>query len=90
MINQQRPAVKFLHSKVRRFAQLNAQTFPSPRKRSGYPRLVSSAGSTGSPGSVSSNGSIGGVSSTSSNGSVSSTGSTGSVSSTGSIVSEKS
>ena len=40
MINQQRPAVKFLHSKVRRFAQLSAQTFPSRRKRSGYPRLI--------------------------------------------------
>ena len=26
MINQHRPAVKFLHSKVRRFAQLSAQT----------------------------------------------------------------
>ena len=37
---EQRPAVKFLHSKVRWFAQLSAQTFPSPRKRSGYPRLV--------------------------------------------------
>ena len=39
MINQHRPAVKFLHSKVRRFAQLSAQTFPSG-KRPGYPRLV--------------------------------------------------
>ena len=38
MINQQRPAVKFLLSKVRRFAQLSAQTFPTGiQKRSGYP-----------------------------------------------------
>ena len=29
MINQQRPAVKFLRSKVRQFTQLSAQTFPA-------------------------------------------------------------